>query len=60
VTPEMHSEVQDFVTKWRVNATLGKNEMIMMALKHPVVFSITPCIEGEAPLVLDAHDAQWL
>jgi len=32
----------------------------LVALRHPAVLSVTPCVEGEAPLVLNAHEAEWV
>jgi len=32
----------------------------LVALRHPAMLSVTPCVEGEAPLVLNAHKAEWI
>jgi hypothetical protein len=54
----MDHEVEGFASKWKVNEKSGKREMV--ALRHPAMLSVTPCVEGEAPVVLNAHDAEWL
>lgn len=71
----MHPEVQAFVTQWKVNPSRmiwhsGKEEKEernekdvkreLVALRHPAVLSVTSLVEGEAPLVLNAHKAEWL
>lgn len=58
LAPEMHPEVQAFVTQYKVNSSQKRRELV--ALRHPAVLSVTPCVEGEAPLVLNAHKAEWL
>ncbi|KAF5360363.1 hypothetical protein D9756_004621 [Leucocoprinus leucothites] len=75
LTPEMHPEVRAFATKRRVNTpqvvtveveedgdtrngSCKRREMV--ALRHPAVLSVTPCVEGEAPFNLDAHKPEWL
>ncbi|KXN83129.1 Succinate--hydroxymethylglutarate CoA-transferase [Leucoagaricus sp. SymC.cos] len=59
MAPEIHPEVQAFTSSsWKVNPVSGKKEMV--ALRHPAVFSVTPCVEGEVPIVLNAHEAKWV
>jgi len=72
----MHPEVQAFVTQWpcKVDSSLTDEEeeeegrrnekkaerRELVALRHPAVLSVTSCVEGEAPLVLNAHEAEWV
>ncbi|KAF9453123.1 CoA-transferase family III [Macrolepiota fuliginosa MF-IS2] len=54
----LHPEIQSLASNWKVSSASGYSEMV--ALKHPAVLSVTPCVEKEAPVVLNAHEAKWL
>lgn len=64
----MHPEVQAFVTRCKVKSSQlldekeegNRRNAKLVALRHPAVLSVTRCVEGEAPLVLHAHKAEWL
>ena len=77
MAPEMHPEVQAFVTQWHCKVDSSQMRLSdeeeeeegnekkvkkreLVALRHPAVLSVTPCVEGEAPLVLNAHEAEWV
>jgi hypothetical protein len=55
----LSSEVQRFSSEWKVSSASGRVGP-MVALRHPAVMSLTPCLEKEAPVVLNAHEAKWL
>lgn len=57
-TAPLDPEVQRYTSEWRVNPASGKKTMT--ALKHAAVLSSTPCLEKEAPILLDMHEARWL
>lgn len=67
----MHPEVQAFVTQWHCKVDSSQIRLSdeeegnekkakLVALRHPAMLSVTPCVEGEAPLVLNAHKAEWI
>ncbi|KAJ3569378.1 hypothetical protein NP233_g5075 [Leucocoprinus birnbaumii] len=70
---EISGEVSKYVNKWQIQPSqllikkdVGeggeekREEREMVALRHPAVLSVTPCVEGEAPTVLNANNAEWL
>lgn len=52
-------EVRRFSSEWKVSSASGRKGPLV-ALKHPAVMSLTPCLEKEAPIVLNAHEPKWL
>ncbi len=57
-TAPLDPEVQHYTSEWKVNPASGRKAMV--ALKHAAILSVTPCLEKEAPIVLDTQEAKWL
>lgn len=51
-------EIAQLAVKLRKSAASGGGEMT--AIRHAAVLSKTPVREGEAPVVLNAHEPVWL